>query len=158
VGWAIGPPAAGFETGHAPSSPPLARTFTDVSTGPVTAWSWDFGDGATSTLRHPQHEYAIPGTYTVALTVTGVGAENTHSREINVAPTAPVDFDADGDVDLADYGRFQTCFAGPGVEQPDEACSGARLDADTDVDADDFALFQLCLSGPDVPANPICAE
>jgi PKD repeat protein len=40
----------------------------------IVAWRWDFGDttaaGNTSTARNPKHTYAVPGTYTVKLTVT----------------------------------------------------------------------------------------
>lgn len=43
------------------------------SDGTVVAWSWDFGDGATSTLQSPSHTYAAGGTYTVSLTVTDDG-------------------------------------------------------------------------------------
>ena len=45
--------------------------FQDVSYGPVTSWLWDFGDGKTSTERHPQHVYATAGEYVVTLTVDG---------------------------------------------------------------------------------------
>ncbi|MBI2686520.1 MAG: PKD domain-containing protein [Acidobacteria bacterium] len=45
--------------------------FKDLSYGPVTSWLWEFGDGKTSTERHPQHSYERPGTYVVTLTVDG---------------------------------------------------------------------------------------
>lgn len=45
-------------------------SFTDASTGTITGWSWDFGDGSTSTEQHPMHAYARPGNYVVVLTVT----------------------------------------------------------------------------------------
>ncbi|RME28685.1 MAG: PKD domain-containing protein, partial [Candidatus Zixiibacteriota bacterium] len=38
--------------------------------GSITAYSWDFGDGATSTAANPTHTYSAAGTYTVTLTVT----------------------------------------------------------------------------------------
>ena len=38
--------------------------------GQTVAWSWDFGDGATSTERHPEHSYGTPGDYLVTLQVT----------------------------------------------------------------------------------------
>ncbi len=44
--------------------------FTDQSTGGVTAWAWNFGDGGTSNQQNPQHTYSAPGDYTVSLTVT----------------------------------------------------------------------------------------
>ena len=37
----------------------------------VISWSWDFGDGNTSTEQNPQHVYAAPGEYPVILTITG---------------------------------------------------------------------------------------
>lgn len=50
-------------------------SFTDLSLTnsctSITDWFWDFGDGTTSTLQHPNHVYASPGTYTVCLTVVG---------------------------------------------------------------------------------------
>ncbi len=44
--------------------------FTDNSTGsPISSWHWNFGDGTTSTLQNPAHNYAQSGTYVVCLTV-----------------------------------------------------------------------------------------
>lgn len=37
----------------------------------ANAWSWDFGDGSTSSSFDPSHTYASPGTYTVTLTSSG---------------------------------------------------------------------------------------
>jgi hypothetical protein len=69
----------------------------------------------------------------------------------------PGDTDLDGDVDMEDFGRFQTCLRGPGVEQPDADCTRARLDNDPDVDLDDLAIFKACLSGANVTPAPDCA-
>ncbi|MBX2999576.1 MAG: tandem-95 repeat protein [Caldilineaceae bacterium] len=47
--------------------------FDDHSTnpfGPIVAWDWDFGDGNSSSERHPIHTFNAPGTYSVTLTVT----------------------------------------------------------------------------------------
>ena len=66
---------------------PLAVTFTDASTGSITTWAWNFGDGSTSTLRQPAHIYATAGTYTVKLTVTGPGGSSAATKTITV--TAP---------------------------------------------------------------------
>lgn len=35
-----------------------------------TSYLWDFGDGATSNLPYPSHNYASPGNYIICLTVT----------------------------------------------------------------------------------------
>jgi PKD repeat protein len=50
---------------------PLVVTFTDISTGAVRDWLWRFGDGNTSTERHPVHTYAMAGAYTIALEARG---------------------------------------------------------------------------------------
>ncbi|HIC95607.1 TPA: PKD domain-containing protein, partial [Candidatus Bipolaricaulota bacterium] len=84
------PPRADFT--FSPASPTLADTiqFTDRSTDPdgdetLSSWSWDFGDGETSTERNPTHTYAKAGTYTVKLKVTdNEGASDTVSKEITV--------------------------------------------------------------------------
>lgn len=53
---------------------PRIVTFTDTSTAQSpSAWHWDFGDGATSTLRNPTHTYTADGTYDVRLSVTTPG-------------------------------------------------------------------------------------
>ena len=83
----------------------------------------------------------------------------------------PADFDADEDVDVADFGRFQACATGPAVPyNPTALPSGCRLpvgangriaadfDKDGDVDADDFGVFQRCYSGANHPANTRCLE
>lgn len=70
----------------------LGCTFTDTSSdsdGTVAGWSWDFGDGTSSTAQSPSHSYAAEGTYTVRLTVTdNEGATDSASQPVTV--TAPV--------------------------------------------------------------------
>ena len=74
----------------------------------------------------------------------------------NGCPASPADFDADGDVDQADFGLIQRCLIQPGHPQTDPACALARLDPDVDVDSDDLAMFHLCYSGPNVIADADC--
>ncbi len=50
---------------------PLAVQFADTSDGLVTAWAWNFGDGASSTERDPEHVYLVSGSYDVRLAVSG---------------------------------------------------------------------------------------
>ncbi|MES2284807.1 MAG: PKD domain-containing protein, partial [Bacteroidota bacterium] len=40
---------------------------------PITTWTWNFGDGTTSTIEDPPHSYTIPSDYQVTLTVTTSG-------------------------------------------------------------------------------------
>jgi len=47
----------------------LQVSFTDTSTGDPDTWFWDFGDGHTSTERHPVHPYDNVGPFDVYLTV-----------------------------------------------------------------------------------------
>jgi len=81
-------PVAAFSASPTAGAPPLSVLFTDESTGSMTAWTWDFGDGATSTVQHPAHLYETSGVYTVRLTVSGPGGSNsvTKSELIQVSP------------------------------------------------------------------------
>lgn len=57
---------------------PLCVNFSDASTGPVSYWNWDFGDGNVSSAQDPSHCYANPGNYTVTLnTATAAGCTGT---------------------------------------------------------------------------------
>ncbi len=52
---------------------PLIVQFSALTEGPVTSYSWQFGDGGTSSNSNPVHMYSTPGTYSVSLTVEGPG-------------------------------------------------------------------------------------
>jgi gliding motility-associated-like protein len=73
--------------------------FSESSTAPgssITGWTWDFGDGNTSTQQNPTHIYAAAGTYTVILNVTSaIGCRtvnNFASRTVVVNPLPTADF------------------------------------------------------------------
>lgn len=68
---------AKFSANPTSGTSPLDVTFTDQSVGKVTSWSWNFGDGNTSSDQNPSHNYDSPGDYTVTLTVSGKDASNT---------------------------------------------------------------------------------
>ncbi len=67
---------ASTTTGHVP----LSVTFTDQSTGNPTSWSWNFGDGGSSTAQSPIYVYTTPGMYTVRLTVTDSCGSNVETK------------------------------------------------------------------------------
>ena len=64
----------------------LTVDFLDISTdqdGNVVAWSWDFGDGNTSTEQNPTYVYATAATYNVTLTVKDdYGDTSSETKEI----------------------------------------------------------------------------
>jgi len=62
-------PVAAFE--YTADSAALAIEFFDGSFF-ATGWYWNFGDGTTSTQRHPVHSYAQSGAYTVCLTASNM--------------------------------------------------------------------------------------
>lgn len=93
-------PVASFEANPTSGQSPLSVTFTDTSspgTKPITAWLWEFGDGATSTDQNPTRVYGSTGDYTVRLTVTSAEGSNTATRSqfIKVIERANANFTAD---------------------------------------------------------------
>lgn len=56
--------------------------FTNTSTGTIDTYSWDFGDGSSSTAENPIHVYTSPGYFFVSLTVTGPCGMETYSDSI----------------------------------------------------------------------------
>jgi PKD repeat protein len=88
------PPEAGFDS-NGPVCLGTAVIFTDTSSSPsapVTSWSWEFGDGATSPLKSPSHLYAAAGSYTVRLTAGNSGGDDTYSELVAVVPLAEARF------------------------------------------------------------------
>lgn len=57
----------------------------DAGTLNVISWSWDFGDGATSTAQNPRHMYNIPGFYIACVTIlTADSCSNTYCDTLEV--------------------------------------------------------------------------
>jgi uncharacterized repeat protein (TIGR01451 family) len=65
--------------------------FTNLSGGDFENCSWDFGDGTTSSnCADVSHIYEDPGSYTVSLTVSGLGGSDTETRTDYVTVHEPV--------------------------------------------------------------------
>jgi len=92
-------PTAAFSNTPACSGQPM--NFTDQSLsggGPLTSWSWDFGDGSpTSATQNPTHNYpSTSATYTVTLIVTTTaGCTDTVQQAITLQPIPTPQFAAD---------------------------------------------------------------
>jgi len=71
---------ARFRPHPAEGDAPLSVRFEDRSLGGITGWSWDFGDGTSSSLRAPTKVYAEGGVYDVRLTVRGPQGSDTVTR------------------------------------------------------------------------------
>jgi PKD repeat protein len=102
-------PDSGQNFTTAPAPPPTAAFSPDSATvlagsavsfdgtrssdrdGSITSYSWNFGDGGTSTASQPSHSYAKAGTYTVGLTVTdNFGNSSSTSHQISVIVPPPL--------------------------------------------------------------------
>ena len=88
------PPVANFVGAPTGGNSPLTVQFTDQSTNSPTAWLWNFGDGQTSTLKNPVHQYQSAGTFTVTLTATNAygsdGETKTNYITVTQAGQTPV--------------------------------------------------------------------
>jgi len=69
-------------------------TFVNSTTG-ATMYSWDFGDGNSSTETNPQHTYATDGTYIVELVATNSCGTSTSTETIVVSVPPTVGFSTD---------------------------------------------------------------
>lgn len=95
---------------------PLPTSFYTYSTGSNTvtlvngssdavSYSWNFGDGNTSTLANPTHTYSAMGTYTVTLTATNSCGSTQYSTTVNLNCTA-------FNVFIASQGTLSFCQGG----------------------------------------------
>jgi PKD repeat protein len=83
-------PVAEFSFSQSGSIVPVNVSFTNASTNAKT-YSWDFGNGQSSTQANPSTTYGTAGTYTITLTATGDGGTHSVSKTISVSkPAAPV--------------------------------------------------------------------
>ena len=70
--------------------PPLTVRFRDFSSGSPFAWSWDFGDGTTSTEKDPVHTYSEAGSYTTTLQVANAFGNDSLTRPNHISVGNPV--------------------------------------------------------------------
>jgi gliding motility-associated-like protein len=89
-------PSANFTaTNVCIGSSTLFTDISNISTGVITSWSWNFGDGSVSGAQNPSHTYASAGTYTVSLAITSsTGCNATYTGSVSVNPLPVANFTA----------------------------------------------------------------
>jgi PKD repeat protein len=143
------PPNANFIGSPTAGCVPLEVCFTDYSENP-TNWSWNFGDGATSSIKEPCHTFDSPGTYNITLTVSNEYGSDSEIK-INYI-TVLFDTDGDGICDDEDncpgtYNPGQADGDGDGVG---DACDICPDDPDDDIDGDGICGdVDTCPNDPD---------
>ena len=108
-------PSAEFDAWPQSGDAPLTVSMHIVSTENISSCVWDYGDQQTGTTcsAYHDHEYTNPGSYTVQLTVSGPGGNDTKTRSnyINVTtqqPTCPIDdFDSARVIDAIPFQNTQ---------------------------------------------------
>lgn len=73
-------PVADFSATPTSGKRPVTVQFTDLTKGIPDTWSWNFGDGYTSTQQNPSHPYSKAGTYTVSLTASNIEGTDTVTK------------------------------------------------------------------------------
>lgn len=116
-------------------------TFYDDSFHGAVFWLWDFGDGSTSTQRHPMHTYTQSGTYSVSLTVSD--GQNTLTQtapaliRINPSSGLPLPYERPFDNQVNDFHEevdgpvsavltTETAWSAPYALRLSEATSASR--------------------------------
>jgi PKD repeat protein len=90
----VPPPTVSFsETTTAaaptPSAPVSFISTAKAGSGSITAYNWNFGNGATANVANPSHTFLNAGTYTVTLTVTQTGGLTASKTVTLVVATPP---------------------------------------------------------------------
>jgi PKD repeat protein len=74
-----------LQSGEVPLNVPFSGA---NSTGVISTWYWEFGDGTSSTSSATNHSYSIPGTYNATLRIEdGSGARSLATTTITALPS-----------------------------------------------------------------------
>jgi PKD repeat protein len=110
--------------------------FTNESTN-ATSYTWDFGDGQTSTEVNPVHTFAEYKENTITLTAKGPGGENVFTYKLTVTKASPVKLD---DNAFDDWSTIPDAFVS--VDNNGGIINRVKLDYDGD-----YILFLYGSSG-----------
>ena len=88
--------AVDFSVDKSLGKEPLKVTFTDetYSLTEITEWTWDLGDGSTSSQQHPAHVYMDNGTYSISLQVRDSDGEIYEKTIPDIVIVEPADYDS----------------------------------------------------------------
>ncbi len=87
-----------------------------ISSGTITGYLWDFGDGSTSSQQHPLHFFVTSGNYLVSLTVSAsTGCSTSYSTNIGITNPAISNF------------NFTAACSGSAVQFTDQSTNGIIL-------------------------------
>jgi len=95
------------------------------SDGTIASYSWNFGDGATSTAQNPAHTYINSGNYNITLTVTdddGATGSDSVTITVNELPNQPPVATANA-APIAGEAPLEVIFTGSGSD-PDGTITG----------------------------------
>lgn len=163
-------PTALFGVGNTVACGGLVQFYDSTANAP-SSWTWDFGDGGTSTLQSPVHQYASSGSYTVTLTAANFNGSATYTLPVTVTvlpaavavagpdltgcPGDTLQLTASGGVS---YAWFPTAgLDNPSIANPAAVVTGNRTyvvtvtDANGCTDTDTLVITQL--SAPNIWAG-----
>ena len=171
------PPTASFNTNVNGACVNESIQFLDNSTGGVNAWSWDFGDGNSSSEQNPNHVYTAAGTYTVTLVASNSFGSNSTTQVITVNNPPTVSLTAPTNVACQNESNFALTgspsggiYAGPGMTgstfNPNSAGVGTHTITYTYTDGNGCSAFNQTsiqvFSSPSVsltsPMNNVCSD
>ncbi len=75
-------------SGGAPLTVQFSSAGSSDPDGTIASYSWNFGDGGSSTAANPSHTYTSAGTYTATLTVTDNNNNNSASDTVTIVVSA----------------------------------------------------------------------
>ncbi|NNC94987.1 MAG: PKD domain-containing protein [Chitinophagales bacterium] len=81
----------------------------------ATSWHWDFGDGSTSSVQNPIHNYTIPGIYKVCLKIVAVGPQGQSCTSVHCDTIR---------VRCRNFSQVDTTQACPAIYAPVCGCDG----------------------------------
>ena len=113
-------------SGPAPLAVIFAATATATGCTGAPAYSWTFGDGASSSQQSPSHTYGAAGTYTWNLTATADGQSCTKSGTVVATSSSrkPGDCNGDGTVSIGEVQKAINMFLGLAPPDCGVDCNG----------------------------------